>query len=101
MDKREKVINGLESCQECDGYTCRNRCPYNDKNEPENQATCTCRLAHDALALLKSQEPVEPIFERTFISDIEIYDCGKCGTSLGAKGIAKYCMKCGQAVKWG
>ena len=49
---------------------------------------------------LKAQEPVEPVFERTFMSDIEIYDCGKCGTSLGAKGIAKYCMKCGQAVKW-
>ena len=53
-----------------------------------------------ALALLKAQEPVVPVFERQFMSNIELYDCGKCGTSLGAKGIAKYCMKCGQAVKW-
>lgn len=50
--------------------------------------------------LLKAQEPVKPVFERIFMSDIEIYDCGKCGTSLGAKGIAKYCMKCGRKVKW-
>lgn len=53
-----------------------------------------------AIALLKTQEPVEPVFERQFMSCIKIYDCGKCGTSLGAKGIAKYCMACGQAVKW-
>ena len=57
MTDREKVIKGLECCQECDGYTCRNLCPYHDKNESENQTTCTCRLAHDALALLKAQEP--------------------------------------------
>lgn len=55
---------------------------------------------NEILNLLKAQEPVEPVFERQFMSSIEIYDCGKCGTSLGAKGIAKYCMKCGQAVKW-
>lgn len=51
-------------------------------------------------AMLKAQEPVEPVFERQFMTSIEIYDCGKCGTSLGAKGIAKYCMECGRAVKW-
>lgn len=53
----EAVIKGLECCQACDGYTCRNCCPYHDRNEPEDQPTCTCRLAHDALALLKAQEP--------------------------------------------
>ena len=53
-----------------------------------------------AIESLKAQEAVKPVFERQFMSDIELYDCGKCGTSLGAKGIAKYCMKCGQAVKW-
>jgi len=57
QENREKVIKGLKCCQECDGYTCRNLCPYHDRNESENQATCTCRLAHDALALLKAQEP--------------------------------------------
>ena len=57
MTDRDKAIKGLESCQDCDGYTCRNFRPYNDWNEPENQATCTCRLVHDALTLLKAQEP--------------------------------------------
>jgi hypothetical protein len=53
----ESVIKGLECCQECDGYTCRNCCPYHDRNEPEDQPTCICHLAHDAIALLKAQEP--------------------------------------------
>ena len=46
-------------------------------------------LLRDALELLKAQEPVKPVFERQFMSNIELYDCGKCGTSLGVKGIAK------------
>ena len=50
----ETVIKGLECCQKCDGYTCRNCCPYHDRNEPEGRPTCTCHLAHDALALLKN-----------------------------------------------
>lgn len=53
-----------------------------------------------AIDALEAQEPVEPVFERQFMTSIGIYDCGKCGTSLGARGIAKYCMNCGQAVKW-
>lgn len=57
-------------------------------------------VLENAIALLKAQEPIEPVFERQFMTSIEIYDCGKCGTSLGAKGIAKYCMKRGKAVKW-
>ena len=52
----EEVIKGLECCQECDGRVCRNRCPYHDRNEPEDQATCTCHLAHDAAALLKEYD---------------------------------------------
>lgn len=94
---REEVIKGLECCMsgQLDGLGCsRVPCPYNQFMD------CEGILHRDALALLKKQEPVKPVFERTFISNIEIYDCGKCGTSLGAKGIAKYCMNCGQAVKW-
>lgn len=54
MTDWEKVIKGLECCQDCDGYTCRNCCPYHDRNEPDDQATCICRLAHDALTLIKN-----------------------------------------------
>ena len=93
-ENREKVIKGLECCikrNPDDKMRC-GECPY--------EGACLNRLKVDALALLKAQEPVEPVFERQFMTSIEIYDCGKCGTSLGAKGIAKYCMNCGQAVKW-
>ena len=101
MDKLEKVIKGLECClgdTRSDLSNLCTICPY-AKGSYATQ-NCSKQLREDALALLKEQEPVKPVFERIFMSDIEIYDCGKCGTSLGAKGIAKYCMKCGQAVKW-
>lgn len=49
MDKREKVINGLEACIKVD---CReNACPYALENE------CRKSLEMDALELLKAQEP--------------------------------------------
>lgn len=93
MVDREKVIGRLDACLEglCEA------CSYRDVDAPGG---CKDALMYDAFALLKAQEPVEPVFERQFMSCINIYDCGKCGTSLGAKGIAKYCMACGQAVKW-
>jgi hypothetical protein len=48
-EKREKVIRGLESCLRlCDYNACR-ECPYGDGTP--------CKLLHDALALLKEQEP--------------------------------------------
>ena len=94
MVDREKVIKGLECHAKAIG--CRKYCPYWSIEKID----CSIELADDALALLKEKEPIEPVFERRFMTSIEIYDCGKCGTSLGAKGIAKYCMKCGQAVKW-
>lgn len=81
--RNEKVINLLSKYKNCS---------FGDKDEKVT--------VEDIIALLKAQEPVEPVFERQFMTSIEIYDCGKCGTSLGAKGIAKYCMECGQAVKW-
>lgn len=106
QEKRGNVIKALELCTS--KIETRTRvpceiCPYhNEKYHGVNgDGCCNMRsLQRDMLALLKAQEPVEPIFERIFMSDIEIYDCGKCGTSIGAKGITKYCMKCGQAVKW-
>ncbi len=48
----------------------------------------------DALALLKEQEPVEPIYglhgER---------HCGNCRNSLWVSG-QRFCASCGRAVKW-
>ena len=49
MIDRGKVIRGLESCLRlCELNACR-ECPYGDGTP--------CKLLHDALALLKEQEP--------------------------------------------
>jgi hypothetical protein len=54
-EKREKVIRGLESCLRlCDYNACR-ECPYGDGTP--------CKLLHDALALLREQEPRVMTFE--------------------------------------
>lgn len=96
LTDREKVV---EKLQAIDAYF-RESFNAMDGTLACEQFREWSNAAEDAIALLKAQEPVEPVFERQFMSCIKIYDCGKCGTSLGAKGIAKYCMECGQAVKW-
>ena len=106
MEKREKVIRELETIvdkMECEVAELVN---YSD-SELNDGLTVDCDWwsgtlgkLKDALEMLKAQEPIKPVFERQFMSNIELYDCGKCGTSLGAKGIAKYCSDCGQEVKW-
>lgn len=50
----------------------------------------------NAVEALKAQEPVKPYYEKT----IKLYICGQCGAAIGVKGLAKYCINCGQAVKW-
>lgn len=94
-EKQERIISHLQIL--------RTWCAVNPDYE-KGLSIDDCHKAvewlDDALDLLKAQEPVKPVFDRQFMSDIGIYDCGKCGTSLGVEGIAKYCMNCGQAVKW-
>ena len=54
MDKREKVIKGLECCSI--GLYCPDEeCPY-EKDKEEKQKNCIALLARDALELLKAQE---------------------------------------------
>ena len=105
MTKQEKIIAA---------YNCINdklpdkrceKCPYGygylDQTGDNYFVTCnTEMIMADAIALLKAQEPMKPVFEKQFRPDIKYYKCGKCGTSLGANGIANYCMFCGRAVKW-
>ena len=50
------------------------------------------RIADDALDLLKKQEPMEPITDKW-----RNYICPVCGDRLRG---GKFCMNCGQAVKW-
>ena len=94
MTDREKALKGLECCikHDPDDRPRCAECPYD--------GACLNRLKIDALELLKAQEPVKPVFGRQFMPDIKLYNCGKCGSSVGVEGIAKYCMTCGQAVKW-
>ena len=95
MTDREKVIKGLECCNEF--MTCKANCPYRNDG-------CREILSRDALALLKSQEPVEPIL------DIDTWKCGDCGHALEHQQLLgdnvlfheqyNYCPECGRAVKW-
>ena len=95
MPDREKVIKGLEihlkPNSRCTG------CPY------PNNGLCGDQLYHDALALLKAQEPVLAVKlqSKKYIGRTGIaYDgsCGNCSTYLMRAWRA--CPLCGQAVKW-
>jgi hypothetical protein len=100
MDDREKVIKGLEACSI--GSYCGNDCPYGDE-----EGNCICTLAHDALELLKAQEPVKPYMD---FDGHDVWRCGNCGAAIfhldhtqadeDAQNYAKFCRHCGKAVKW-
>lgn len=72
----------------------------------------TCEsLVDDALALLKEQESVKPIYRLMPNSDsVHEWICGSCEWPLwmvllddhkmGARKIIHYCQSCGKAVKW-
>lgn len=120
----EKVIKALECCtqhgsmcgSDCNGHyeysepdhkhivlvgNYRELCPYG-----KCETGCVKTLARDALAMLKTQEPVSPVKVNRYM-DIdengtwyvpETYDCGNCGVELHGK--ANYCHLCGRVVKW-
>lgn len=58
----------------------------------------------NALALLKAQEPVEPVVDK------DTWKCGNCGHTLEHQQLLgdnvlfheqyNYCPECGRAVKW-
>jgi len=51
-------------------------------------------LVRDAVVLLKEQRAVEPTWQQG-----KAY-CGSCGKRIPLKIGARFCHKCGQAVKW-
>jgi len=56
MDKREKVINGLEHCME-GPVGCQKKCPY------KCDFGCRSTLARDALALLKGSFTPQEVYD--------------------------------------
>jgi ribosomal protein S27AE len=101
MPYREKVIKGLECCIWKEQQGKCEECPYYLTLCIKKDAY---QLKEDALALLKAQEPVEPVV------DIDTWKCGKCGHTLEHQELLgdnilfheqyNYCPECGQAVKW-
>jgi hypothetical protein len=100
---REKVIKGLEMCTadipiEMHRDDMCQKCPYHN----EKYAYCfeKNKLMQDALALLKEQEPVEPIrqIEQTEWAIRDHCLCGHCRKHLIFKWM--FCPYCGRAVKW-
>ena len=89
MTNLEKVLKGLESCVygECA------ECPYCERC---SDAADFVDLAHDALELLKTQQPVKPHRNYKYLSD---YWCD-CGWHLGLAESVKYCPECGRKVEW-
>lgn len=98
----------LEAAKELD-----RRCVWNWLNDVWRNPTVAfntysddqlIEFAHDALVLLKEQEPVEP----NVIIDTLV--CGNCGTRLERQSMVgdnilvaerfEYCPRCGRKVKW-
>lgn len=94
MIDKDKVIKGLECCNV--GTMC-DECDYHISQ------FCLHELKADALALLKEQEPIEPIIKQEMDDVCSCIDavayCGKCGAYIGRLK-QNYCHECGQAVKW-
>ena len=95
---REDVILELETCltSSCRGFKPGVYCPFNDD---------VWNSVRDAVAMLKAQEPVEPVV------DIDTWKCGNCGHTLEHQQLLgdnvlfheqyNYCPDCGGKVKWG
>lgn len=102
QEMREKVIKGLECCT-TQGFSCieNKKCPYGVQRYGSH---CVDSMLRDALALLKAQEPVEPVV------DVDTWTCGKCGHTLEHQQLLgdnvlfheqyNYCPECGRKAKW-
>lgn len=90
MPDVKEVINGLEMS-------------YKYSNVDENNTLVPKWIVLHALALLKAQEPVEPVL------DIDTWKCGNCGHTLENQQLLgdnvlfheqyNFCPNCGRAVK--
>lgn len=99
MTDRDKAIKGLEYCTE-QGTDCRADCPY--INAQHDWMTCKDFLMLDALALLKTQEPITPIhtdkYTRAAAEITFEFKCAICDTGLMKHWVS--CPNCGTEIKW-
>ena len=104
MPDREKVIKGLECCIPSRDKEERDEereyrhqdCPY--EHFMKGNYGCFWELLTDALAILKEQEPLEPITDEN--EHIHVFRCRKCNRILQRNNEMDYCPKCGQPIKW-
>ena len=98
---REDVILELETCltSSCRGFKPGVYCPFNDD---------VWNSVRDAVAMLKAQEPVEPVFKAYIETDLSYWECGACKAFIFGNAYPnalpenkpKYCGYCGRPVKW-
>lgn len=103
MTKTEKVIKGLEGCQQGNYELCK-ACPYHELYPN----ICIIERNREALELLKAQEPIKPTVS------VDTWICSKCGHALESQELIDdkenpqilvheqyaFCPSCGKAVKW-
>ena len=101
---REEVYKGLE---QADAYFRSSFDAMYGTFACEKFRSWTDAIEH-AIALLKAQEPVTPVFTAEIEMDMSHWDCGACGAFIlgnaypnATKYIRpQYCSHCGRAVKW-
>ena len=105
MDKREKVIKGLECCVDEIGIS-HAGCPYytdGNKNCGGGEPFPT-PLLRDALELLKAQEPAKPYAEYSEHTGTKWLVCGACKQPMikitPNAVYPNYCPECGREVWW-
>ena len=86
MADREKVIRELENLG---AWHTHHYAPFHYE---------AAETIHDALALLREQEPVKPEREHSGGGVTWWNVCGACRTAINPND--KYCHECGRKVKW-
>lgn len=94
MMGRKEVVDALERCARLQDAPMSGECAECAYKEDIGTCSSLSRLMMDAAGLLKGK-PV--IIEGNTL--IHIGQCPECKTVLNPWG-AKFCWKCGQAVKW-
>jgi hypothetical protein len=103
MMDRKNVIKGLQIERECVSRDCDRDC---GKCDLVQEREWLLSVYDDAIALLKKQEAVEPIYIENSYTHLPVSYCPKCREPVdqyitgNPYRKTEYCHYCGQAVKW-